>query len=103
MYFVFQSERQTSHSATHSHTQDTHKTERTLEKQDKAAEDKTVGGIFSRAWKYIGLAEPGKTTVKQQQNKETPPLNLRFNPLSHFWIGSITKHFTAFTSRGLRL
>jgi hypothetical protein len=88
MYFVFQSERQTSHSATHSHTQDTHKTERTLEKQDKAAEDKTVGGIFSRAWKYIGLAEPGKTTVKQQQNKETPPLNLRFNPFfCHLWIG----------------
>ena len=65
------------HTRTHRHT---HKTERTLEKQDKAAEDKTVGGIFSRAWKYIGLAEPGKTTVKQQQNKETPPLNLRFNP-----------------------
>lgn len=28
----------------------THTTERTLEKQDKAAEDKTVGGIFSGAW-----------------------------------------------------
>lgn len=52
-------------SHTHSHT-----TEKTLEKQDKAAEDKTVGGIFSRAW-YIGLAEPGKRTVKHNDKRNT--------------------------------
>ena len=45
-------------------------TEKTLEKQDKAAEDKTVGGIFSRAW-YIGLAEPGKRTVKHNNKRNT--------------------------------
>lgn len=48
---------------THSHRQ-------TLEKRGKAAEDKTVGGIFSRAWN-IGLAEPGKTTVKHNNKRNT--------------------------------
>lgn len=48
-------------------------TERTLEKQDKLQKTKLLGGIFSRAW-YIGLAEPGKRTVKHNNKKERPLL-----------------------------
>lgn len=55
------------HTQARSHT---HTHGQTLEKRDKAAEDKTVGGIFSRAWN-IGLAEPGKTTVKHNNKRNT--------------------------------
>lgn len=57
------------HTQAHSLT-DTHTHGQTLEKRDKAAEDKTVGGIFSRVWN-IGLAEPGKTTVKHNNKRNT--------------------------------
>lgn len=52
-----------SHTHTHTHTQQ----KGTLEKQDKAAVDKTVGG---GAW-YLGLAEPGKRTVKHNNKRNT--------------------------------
>lgn len=62
---IFWGRKRETHALTHAHT-----TERTLEKQDKAAEDKTVGGNVSGAW-YIGLAEPGKRTVKHNNKRNT--------------------------------
>lgn len=58
--------RRETQSLTHPHTC-THATKRDTEEQDKAAVDKTVGG---RAW-YLGLAEPGKRTVKHNNKRNT--------------------------------
>lgn len=75
------------------HTTHTHTTEKTLEKQDKAAEDKTVGGIFSRAW-YIGLAEPGKRTVKHNNKRNTTVKLESHSTLSESCVERVRKkHF----------
>lgn len=77
-------ERET-HARTHAHT-----TEKTLEKQDKAAEDKTVGGIVSRAW-YIGLAEPGKRTVKHNNKRNTTVKRQIHSTLSELCLERVNK------------
>ena len=81
------------HTRTRTHTH-THTTERTLEKRDKAAEDKTVGGIFSRAW-YIGLAEPGKRTVKHNNKRNTTVKRESHSTLSESCVERVNKkmHF----------
>lgn len=87
---------------THTHTRTQQK--RTLEKQDKAAEDKTwwhfqQGLVYRAGWTR-------KNNCKTQQQKEIPPLNVWFTQtLLELYVERINqkikKDLTATSSRGL--